>query len=177
MTQTKQSLIDAFIQLVNVKDFEKITIADLTNGARVNRATFYAHFTDKYDLLDYTIGDSAAAVIEQHMSGIVSFDQNTIHRLILAVCEFNQQPNIPCRRSYLSLIPLLKEKMIIELERYLNSALDHVYSEMDKKLYVPIFANMIFEAGYLWATEKVMYDKEEVASKIARFVMGGCELQ
>ncbi|MFF2479720.1 TetR/AcrR family transcriptional regulator [Paenibacillus sp. NPDC058071] len=49
MTRTKQSLIDAFIKLINEKDFDKITIADLTEGAQVNRATFYAHFNDKYD--------------------------------------------------------------------------------------------------------------------------------
>ncbi|MBJ8193467.1 TetR/AcrR family transcriptional regulator, partial [Bacillus cereus] len=44
MTHTKRSLINAFVNLVNEKDFEKITIADLTKGAQVNRATFYAHF-------------------------------------------------------------------------------------------------------------------------------------
>lgn len=43
MTHTKQSIINAFFALVSKKDFEKITIADITNGAQVNRATFYAH--------------------------------------------------------------------------------------------------------------------------------------
>ena len=55
MTHTKQSLINAFFSLVNKKDFEKITIADITKGAQVNRATFYAHFEDKYDLIDYVM--------------------------------------------------------------------------------------------------------------------------
>lgn len=56
VTHTKESLAGAFIELVSVKDFEKITIADITQRAKVNRATFYAHFNDKYELLDYMMG-------------------------------------------------------------------------------------------------------------------------
>ncbi|MBO5473038.1 MAG: TetR family transcriptional regulator [Lachnospiraceae bacterium] len=32
--------------------FEKITVKKLCEKAEVNRSTFYAHFTDIYDMLD-----------------------------------------------------------------------------------------------------------------------------
>lgn len=175
MTQTKQSLINAFVTLVNEKDFEKITISDLTRGAKVNRATFYAHFNDKYELLDYMIDKSATTVIEERTSGVVRFDEDSISQLVLAVCDYHQQPNFRCRQSYLSLIPLLKDKMLIELKKYLSKSLDRIYSDIEKSFYVPVYANVILEAGYLWASGEVSYDKETIAKKVSLFILGGKE--
>lgn len=172
MTPTKQSLINAFVNLVNEKDFDKISIADITNGAQVNRATFYAHFNDKYELLDYIINDSASTVIEKRTLGVVKFDQNSIIQLVLAVCDFHQQPNIQCRRSYLSLAPLLKEKMLIELKNYLLSSLDNIFTDTEKNFYVSIYANIIHEAGYLWASGNTSFGKEEIAKKASLLVAG-----
>ena len=35
--------------------FEKITIKQITDGAGVIRVTFYNHFQDKYDLLEWIV--------------------------------------------------------------------------------------------------------------------------
>lgn len=125
MTQTKQSLINAFFHLVSKKDFEKITISDITKEAHVNRATFYAHFNDKYELLDCIMGDSASDAIIKRTSGVVKFDQDSINQLVLAVCDFYQQPKIQCRSSYVGLVvPQLKEKIVSELNVYLSKSLE-----------------------------------------------------
>lgn len=42
----------AFLDLLQEKGFKAITIRMITEKARVNRSTFYAHYVDKYDLLD-----------------------------------------------------------------------------------------------------------------------------
>ena len=49
--KTKQAIKNAFIQLLNKKDLEKITIQDITELADINRGTFYLHYEDKYLLL------------------------------------------------------------------------------------------------------------------------------
>lgn len=49
--KTKQAIKNAFIQLLNKKDLEKITIQDITELANINRGTFYLHYEDKYILL------------------------------------------------------------------------------------------------------------------------------
>ncbi|MFE6074033.1 TetR/AcrR family transcriptional regulator [Paenibacillus sp. NPDC057886] len=170
-TQTKQSLIDAFFYFVSTKDFEKITIADLTQEAKVNRATFYAHFNDKYDLLDYIMGDSATMAIERQTSGAYKFDQESINQLILAVCDFYQQPKFKCRQSNIGLvIPQLKEKIINELKLYLFKSIDNQFTDMEKDLYIPIYAQIIHEAGYLWASGNIEFSKEEVAQRISKWI-------
>lgn len=37
--------------LLESRNFQKITVSDICKAAQISRATFYAHFTDKYDLL------------------------------------------------------------------------------------------------------------------------------
>ncbi|WP_336775706.1 TetR/AcrR family transcriptional regulator [Paenibacillus sp. MMO-58] len=173
-THTKQSLINAFMQLVNEKDFEKITVADLTDRALVNRATFYAHFNDKHELLDYIVVNSASTVIANRTSGAAKFDHDSIKQLVLAVCDFHQPPNIQCRRSYLNLIPLLKKKMLTALKAYLSEGVDASLTGSEKDFYVPMYASMILEAGYLWATGQVALDKEEIAERVSLLVAGNC---
>lgn len=176
MTQTKQSLINAFFNLASIKDFEKITIADITKGAQVNRATFYAHFNDKYDLIDYIMGDFASASIENHTSGVVKFDLDSIHQLVLAVCDFYQQPNIECRSSYGGLVlPQMKEKILNELKAFLSKSLEQTYSDNEKNMFVPIFAQIIHEGALQWATGSITTNKEEAAKKIALFVVAGSQ--
>jgi AcrR family transcriptional regulator len=173
-TQTKQSLINAFFQLVSEKDFEKITVADITKGAHVNRATFYAHFNDKYALLDYIMGDSASAAIEKRTSGVVKFDQDSINQLVLAVCDFYQQPKIQCRSSYVGLVvPQLKEKIVNELKIYLSKSLENIHTDIIKNIYVPIFAKIIHEGAFQWASGNVRINKEEIAKRVSLLVIGG----
>ncbi|MNO43117.1 DNA-binding transcriptional repressor AcrR [compost metagenome] len=174
ITQTKQSLIDSFLRLVSLKDFEKITIVDITKGAKVNRATFYAHFNDKYELLDYIMGDSASAAIVKHTEGEMKFDQKGITQLVLSVFDFYQQPKIQCRSSYIGMVvPQLKEKIINELKVHLSQALRGIYPENEENFYVPIIAQMIHEGVYQWLTENNTMNQEEVAKRISSLVLRG----
>ena len=49
--KTKEKLFYAFRTLLSEKPFEEITIQEICLRAEVRRATFYKHFTDKYDFL------------------------------------------------------------------------------------------------------------------------------
>ncbi|KAA0547097.1 TetR/AcrR family transcriptional regulator [Bacillus sp. BGMRC 2118] len=49
--RTKQSIRDAFVELLEEKGFESITVKDITSRATINRGTFYAHYQDKFDLM------------------------------------------------------------------------------------------------------------------------------
>ena len=50
-----QRLSESFKQLILKMPIEKITIKDITDGAGVIRPTFYNHFQDKYDLLEWIV--------------------------------------------------------------------------------------------------------------------------
>lgn len=48
---TRMVLQDSLIELMKEKPISKITIKELCEHADINRTTFYAHYTDQYDLL------------------------------------------------------------------------------------------------------------------------------
>ncbi len=53
--KTKKALSEAFFTLLTEKTFEEITINELCERADVRRATFYKHYTDKFNFLTSVI--------------------------------------------------------------------------------------------------------------------------
>lgn len=53
VTRTRQSIVNAYVELAKTKKPDEITILEIAKKAMINRATFYAHFKDKRDLDDY----------------------------------------------------------------------------------------------------------------------------
>lgn len=49
---TKKAIIDAFIELIGERPFDKITVKDIVTHCGVNRNTFYYYFEDIYALVD-----------------------------------------------------------------------------------------------------------------------------
>jgi len=49
--KTRSAIKSSFIELLNEKELEKITIQDIADRADINRGTFYLHYEDKYLLL------------------------------------------------------------------------------------------------------------------------------
>ena len=52
VVRTRRLLRDAMIALTIQKGFDAVTINDIVGLAMVNRATFYRHYQDKYDLVE-----------------------------------------------------------------------------------------------------------------------------
>ena len=47
---TKRVIRDSFLELLAEKPVEKISVTEICNNADINRGTFYAHYSDPYDL-------------------------------------------------------------------------------------------------------------------------------
>ncbi|WP_155591142.1 TetR/AcrR family transcriptional regulator [Lysinibacillus cavernae] len=50
--RTVESIKEALLDLIEEKGFESITVKDITTKAKINRGTFYAHYQDKFDLMN-----------------------------------------------------------------------------------------------------------------------------
>jgi AcrR family transcriptional regulator len=52
ISRTYKLIKEAFLELMEIQGFDKITVKDLTNKAMISRTTFYLHYKDKFDLLE-----------------------------------------------------------------------------------------------------------------------------
>lgn len=52
IVKTKKAIRGAFLELMNENGFAKISVKNIIDRALINRSTFYAHYLDKFDLLD-----------------------------------------------------------------------------------------------------------------------------
>jgi len=66
MKKTKETIIDAFWQLLEEKPFNKITVQNIVERCTLNRNTFYYHFQDIPNLAEYTVKLWADEIIQNN---------------------------------------------------------------------------------------------------------------
>lgn len=54
-TVSESKILNAFVELLQIKDFAKISISDICDKSGVSRTTFYRYYKNKEDLVDSTI--------------------------------------------------------------------------------------------------------------------------
>ena len=97
--RTRQMIEQAFKELVKEKGFQNLSVQDITERAGINRATFYAHFPDKFSLLDHAIRQEFRQEIEKRMLNACHFTQSNLRSLIITVCEFVDGAHVHCANT------------------------------------------------------------------------------
>lgn len=61
--KTEKAIRNAFMELRSGKPLEKITVKELCLKASINKSTFYAHYSDIYELSDELETETVAAIV------------------------------------------------------------------------------------------------------------------
>lgn len=62
--RTHKFLQEAIIELITEKGFDALTVGDIAERAMINRATFYRHYQDKYDLVANIFEETTSELVE-----------------------------------------------------------------------------------------------------------------
>lgn len=120
--------MDAFAQLLLKKEFKDITINDITKEATVNRATFYYHFVDKYDLLEKVLRKEFMDTVCHEIAEYTTLDQTTIKNIFLCVTSFQTSVSARCRSSFEAFNTTIEAIIQKELEKAFNQMLVNKHS-------------------------------------------------
>lgn len=63
---TKQAMANALKELLKEQPFEKIRVYDICDRCHMNRKSFYYHFQDKYDLVNWIFDTEFVAYMKTH---------------------------------------------------------------------------------------------------------------
>ncbi len=89
--RTRQILQQTLAELLRTREFETLSVQEITDAAGVNRATFYAHYPDKFALLECMVAGRFHALLQGR--GVV-FDGScsmALQGIVLGVCDFLTQ--------------------------------------------------------------------------------------
>jgi AcrR family transcriptional regulator len=178
VTRTQKMLQDAFISLLGEKGFHAITVQDIAERATVNRATFYAHFLDKYDLFDQMTGEFFQQALASRVSADSPLTNANLKTLIVTVFETLAQTNDHCKPAARELSPLIEAKAQGEIRAFLlawfgrPSGLQSV-GPGTREVAATVLSWAIFGAGIEWSRGARARPAEDVAVDVLSLLTGG----
>lgn len=87
--RTRNYIQNAFTELLAETDFEDLSIQHIMERAELNRATFYNHFQDKYELLDVLLNGAFKEILAKWIPSNPRLEGSDLLRnLMMAVCEW-----------------------------------------------------------------------------------------
>ena len=170
---TQRVLKESFLSLLRNKPVNKITVKEVCELAELNRATFYSHYSDCFDLME-KIEREILDAFEQSLRLIEGFDVTELISAIYAIIERHKDACrvlifIGASPSLLGrMIELAKKTSIETWKRQLFNASD---AELDM-LYMHLSNGLmnVVLGGY----DK--YSREEVISFVNRIVKNSLSL-
>lgn len=119
--RTRKLIMDAFMELSGKKEFKDITVKDITNEAMINRATFYYHFEDIYDLLDKVLSEVLMINLDCHRYEENGINEESITSIFLAITNFQNSLSNRCHRGYEDTIArIIREQLEIIFYKMLS---------------------------------------------------------
>ncbi|MCA1899704.1 MAG: TetR/AcrR family transcriptional regulator [Chloroflexi bacterium] len=97
--RTRSLIRQAFSELLAEKGFGALSVQDIAERAEINRATFYAHYPDKFALLKETLRQAFRAELEKRTLSACHYSEDNLRALIVTVCEFIARSNEHCKAS------------------------------------------------------------------------------
>lgn len=182
--KTKQAIKQAFIQLLEQKDLDNITISDITEAADINRGTFYLHYEDKYDLLE-KMENEYAQVLYDHtrvtelLKSVSSVDE--FFEIFSNQVLKNVMTHIYNNLDFYQVILTLERRSQLE-ERMYEIILDNMKAYMDEKGEISGVPLMYFHsyvsgsmAGIVkhWVKDEHRVDVDTLIQYISRIVFNG----
>jgi AcrR family transcriptional regulator len=118
--RTKGLLQRALADLLHEQSFHNITVQDIAARAEVNRATFYAHFDDKYELLAYSVRETFQEKLHDKLPDEPGFTRANLRVLMLVVCQYLGGFLGHCMPTSANFDQGI---MVIEVQQYVNEML------------------------------------------------------
>jgi len=165
--RTRELLQQGLIHLLGTQEFEKISVQDIAEAATVNRATFYAHYPDKFALLECVVAGQFKALLTARN---VIFDgtcASALHGIALGVCDFlAQTPHLACSRQP-HLEPHLEAAIVAVVSKMLLQGLQqHPSAKATPELLAATVSGALVGAARQWLRSPNRPPSEQAAATI-----------
>ena len=173
VVKTIEGVKRAFEELICEKDYEKITVKELCDRARLNKKTFY-HY---YETLDALLAELQMELSSGYMGRIKDYelpkDLDKVNRefFLFSAEQGLAYEKITCSVTYHS----IRDEMVGDVNDagWGNSKKYKDLSEFEKKLLMGFINNAVLTAYRQWVEDGKVTPLEEVIETTNRIVLGG----
>lgn len=168
---TKKALMTALIELLNGTTLDNITVKDIVERADVSRQTFYYHFGDVYELLEWAFQEQL-----KHLNELPA--NNWDERILIAI-DYLRTNRTLAMNVYHS---LGAEYLSLGLERavrpFVEASLNHVagsipMQQRDKEFAVSFFTYGVIGSIMKWLDDGMPEELDHIIMDVGRLLRAG----
>lgn len=173
VSKSKKAMRHALIQLIEEKEFHKITVTDIVERADLNRGTFYKHYQTQGDILSELTEDIINDLIEAYRTPYQEQRVFVVHDLTAStikifehVEKFQSFYALMLRTDKLTsfqtqIFQVLKDLAIHDLMKMKEDV-----TQPDQDLQASFFANAIIGMISEWAAKDFIYRADYMAEQL-----------
>lgn len=174
--RTYKLLKNSLLELLSKNSFDNIKVNDICNLAMVHRTTFYSHFSDKYELLDYCIKDIENELLSGFKDSDYSSSKDFYTALIMNLLNYigsNKQfyKNVMKNNYSAGIINVFHNSVIMHISTIIEKE-----EKRNKKSDIPISVRAEFFSGAVtsvlmwWLISNSTISKENLCNYIISLI-------
>ena len=171
--KTIESIKKAFDELICEKDYEKITVKELCDKARINKKTFY-HY---YETLDFLLAEMQSELSSAYIERIKDYslpeDLDKVNRefFLYSAEQGLAYEKITCSGTYHAIRNDMVEN--VNTVGWSKSKKYQALPDYEKKLLMGFINNAVLNSYRQWVEDGKRLSLEEVIGLTNRLVLGG----
>lgn len=173
VVKTIEGIKKAFEELICEKDYEKITVKELSDRARINKKTFYTY----YETLDALLGEMQAELSAEFLERVKDYslpeEQDKVNRefFVFSSEQGLAYEKITCGGTY----KVIRDEMIDQVndEGWSTSKKYQKLTFYEKRLLMEFINNAVLASYRLWVEDGKKMPLEDVINMTNRIVLGG----
>ena len=169
---TKRALEQSLKNLLLKKPLTKITVGDITEDCGINRMTFYYHFKDIYDLVEWSCLEDAKRALEEKKTydtwqqGFLQIfkavQENKPFILNVYRCVHREQVE-----KYLQ--PLVDQLLLNVIN---EEAAGITARDEDKQFIAQVYSYMFIGLMLDWIKDDMREDPQQIVEKLSKLIKG-----
>ncbi|MFR3153020.1 MAG: TetR-like C-terminal domain-containing protein [Acutalibacteraceae bacterium] len=169
---TKRALEQSLKNLLLKKPLTKITVGDITEDCGINRMTFYYHFKDIYDLVEWSCLEDAKRALDEKKTydtwqqGLLQIfkavQENKPFILNVYRCVHREQVE-----KYLQ--PLVDQLLLNVIN---EEAAGITVRDEDKQFIAQVYSYMFIGLMLDWIKDDMREDPQQIVEKLSKLIKG-----
>ena len=173
---TKRALEQSLKNLLLKKPLTKITVGDITDDCGINRMTFYYHFKDIYDLVEWSCLEDAKQALEEKKTydtwqqGLLQIfkavQENKPFILNVYHCVHREQVE-----KYLQ--PLVDQLLLNVIN---EEAAGITVRDEDKQFIAQVYSYMFIGLMLDWIKNDMREDPQQIVERLSKLIKGSVSM-